>query len=138
MAVLWKRNVECQIIDSSYNHIDIHVMKNFIAAWLLTCYYGYPERIGRRVAWDMLRKLAVSADMPWCIFDDFNDLLYDSDKKGPHPHPQYLLDSFRLAIENCGLTEIDLVEGDFTWERSKRSPSWVRERLDRAFANDAY
>lgn len=45
------------------------------------------------------------------------------------------MDGFRLAIEDCGLTEVDLVGGEFTWEKSKGSPNWVRERLDRAFAN---
>lgn len=138
MAVLWNRKVECQVIDSSNNHIDMHIMENYVAVWRLTCYYGYPERSRRREAWDMLRKLSENVSLQWCLFGDFNDLLYDSDKRGPHSHPQYLMDGFRLAIEDCGLTEIDLVGGEFAWEKSKGSPNWVRERLDRDFENDAW
>ncbi|XP_074323146.1 uncharacterized protein LOC141660083 [Apium graveolens] len=48
------------------------------------------------------------------------------------------MDGFRSAIKECGLTELDLVGGEFTWERSKGSPRWVRERLDRAFANGSW
>lgn len=49
------------------------------------------------------------------------------------------MDGFRLAIEECGLTEIDLVCGEFTWKKkSKGTPNWIRERLDRAFANDSW
>lgn len=32
------------------------------------------------------------------------------------------------------MSEIDLVGGKFTWERSRGTSAWVRERLDRAFA----
>lgn len=33
---------------------------------------------------------------------------------------------------------MDLIGGDFTWEKSKGSPNWVRERLDRAFAENSW
>lgn len=48
------------------------------------------------------------------FFGDFNDLLYITDKKGRHPHPQRLLDGFKNAIEDCSLTEVDLKGGKFT------------------------
>lgn len=45
------------------------------------------------------------------MFGDFNDLLYESDKMGNHPHPQNLMEGFRAAIDDCELAEIDL-EGE--------------------------
>lgn len=78
----------------------------------------------------MLRQLATQDGLPLCVFVDFNDLLCEADKEGPYPHPQYLMDGFRKAIDDCGLAELDLVGGNFTWERSKGKPNWVRERLD--------
>ena len=63
-------------------------------------------------------------------------MLYATNKKGEHPHPQSLLDRFQLAIKDCNLVELDLTGGEFTWEKSKGNPNWVRERLDRAFANN--
>lgn len=53
-------------------------------------------------------------------------------------HPQYLLDGFKKAIEDCDLNEVDLQGGSFTWEKSKGTANWVRERLDRAFASDTW
>lgn len=53
--------------------------------------------------------------LPWCILGDFNELLYQSDKRGKHIHPEYLLEGFRKAIEDSMLTEIDLNGGLFTW-----------------------
>ncbi|XP_074346587.1 uncharacterized protein LOC141685379 [Apium graveolens] len=46
-----------------------------------------------------------------------------------------LLDGFKAIIDDCGLLEVDLKGGDYTWEKSKGKPNWVRERLDRAFAD---
>ncbi|XP_074336036.1 uncharacterized protein LOC141673201 [Apium graveolens] len=57
------------------------------------------------------------------------------DTLGGNPHPQSLLDGFRLAVEDCHLVELDFTGGEFTWEKSKGKPNWFKERLDRAFAN---
>lgn len=62
--------------------------------------------------------------------------LYAVDKKGEHPHPQSLLDGFHLVVKDCNLVELNLMGGKFTWEKSKDKPNWVRERLDREFANN--
>lgn len=36
------------------------------------------------------------------------------------------------------LIEVELTGGEYTWEKSKGTSSWVRERLDRCFANDSW
>lgn len=59
-------------------------------------------------------------------------------KKGRHPHPQRLLDGFINAIGDCALTEADLKGQKYTWEKSKGTSYWIRERLDRAFATDSW
>ncbi|KAL8125618.1 hypothetical protein AgCh_013045 [Apium graveolens] len=56
LAILWKRSVSCNAVDSSLNHIDGHVMESSGPSWRLTCYYGYLEAARRREAWDMLRR----------------------------------------------------------------------------------
>lgn len=138
LAVFWKNNVRCSIMDSSQNHIDIIIEERHNVSWRLTCFYGFPERERRQQSWDFLRLLATKSQLPWCIFGDFNDLLYASDKKGRHPHPQYLLSGFKQAIEDCSLAEVELSGGAYTWEKSKGTADWVRERLDRAFGNDSW
>lgn len=75
--------------------------------WGLTCFYDYPERCRRQDSWNFLRSLVKNDNILWCVFGDFNDMLFASDKMGPHSHPQSLLDGFKLAIEDCGLTELD-------------------------------
>ncbi|XP_074360389.1 uncharacterized protein LOC141701635 [Apium graveolens] len=138
IAVMWKHSTSCEVVDFSQNHIDIVITENSAASWRLTCYYGFSERDRRNAAWDFIRLLASKSQLPWCIFGDFNDLLYASDKKGRHPHPQNLLKGFKTAIEDCLLGEIDLVGGKFTWEKGKGTADWVREKLDRAFPTDLW
>lgn len=131
---MWKSIVECEVKDSSNNHIDVIFSEKNVPSWRLSCFYGMPERERRQESWDLLRQLAGKDMMPWCVFGDFNDLLYSTDKKGLHPHSQACLEGFRSAVEDCNLVELDLVGGEFTWKKSKGKPTWVRERLDRAFA----
>lgn len=69
---------------------------------------------------------------------DFNDLLYATDKQGRVDHPQSLFTGFHNTIEECQLIELDLNGGNFTWEKSRGTSNWVRERLDRAFATQSW
>lgn len=128
----------CAVTDSSQNHIDINIKESSGAEWRLTCFYGFPERERRQQSWDFLRLLSTKSHLSWCIFGDFNDLLYSSDKRGRHPHPQYLLTGFKNAIEDCSLAEVELKGGMYTWEKSKGTSDWVREKLDRAFGSDSW
>lgn len=134
LAVFWRNNVDCSITGYSQNHIDLVFNENNVACWRLTLYYGFPERARRKEAWDMLIRLSRVSNLPWCVMGDFNDLMYDVDKKGNHPHPKALMEGFRNAIEESLLSELDLTGGLFTWEKGRGTGNWVQERLDRAFA----
>lgn len=59
--------------------------------------------------------------------------MYVSDKQGNVSHPQNLLEGFRNTIEDFHLSEVELSDEKFTWERSRGTDDWVREKLDRAF-----
>lgn len=47
LAVLWKHNVECRVMNYS-NHVDVHFIKNDVPVWRLTCYYGFQKEVGDR------------------------------------------------------------------------------------------
>ncbi|XP_074356357.1 uncharacterized protein LOC141696068 [Apium graveolens] len=119
LAIFWKHTMVCEIIESLQNHIDLIVSENNSVSWRLTCYYGFLERERHSHAWDFLRLPASKSQLLWCIIGDFNDLLCGQDKNGRHPHPQSLLNGFKKVVNDCGLSEIDLSGGSFTWEKSK-------------------
>lgn len=138
LAVWWKRAAHCQVDSFSSHHIDMLFMDNNTLSWRLSCYYGYPERTRRRESWNLIRRLTNISNVPWCIWGDFNDLMFASDKKGKVAHPQYLLDDFRNVVEECQLSEISLRGGKFTWERGRNTNDWVREKLDRGFSTESW
>lgn len=122
----------------SRNHVNVNFLNNGIAVWSLSCFYSFPERTRRKDSWDLIRLLAGMTQLPWTIIGDFNDLLAASDKWGGIPQAQSLMVGFQTAIDDSLLVDIDLQGGKFTWEKSRGTDDWVKERLDRAFATRAW
>ncbi|XP_074342413.1 uncharacterized protein LOC141679959 [Apium graveolens] len=114
LTVFWRHQVKYEIAGYSRNHIDVVFTENNVTSWRLSCFYGFPERQRCSNSWHFIRNLARVSQLSWCIFGDFNGLLYSSDKFGVVPHPQNLLDGFRMVVEDCLLSEIDLVGGKYT------------------------
>lgn len=53
-----------------------------IGRWRYTGFYGCPERSRRQESWDILHNLAERSNLPWCIIDDFNDIMALNEKRG--------------------------------------------------------
>ncbi|MCI09107.1 endonuclease/exonuclease/phosphatase family protein, partial [Trifolium medium] len=134
LAVLWKASSKCKVENYSRNFINLIIEDDTRGEWRLSCYYGYPEWSRRRNAWQMLKELRDMSQLPWCIIGDFNDLLSQDDKKGIHPHPNWLCSGFRQAVNDCDLSDIHLQGYPYTWVKSRGEPHMVEERLDRAMA----
>ncbi|XP_058724489.1 uncharacterized protein LOC131595962 [Vicia villosa] len=135
LAVLWRNSEVCSVLNFTRNFVNLMVKEDNKEEWRLSCYYGFPERSRRKLAWDMIRDLRQMSSTPWCIIGDFNDLLSQDDKRGIHPHPNWLCLGFRKAISDCDLVDIPLEGYQFTWVKSRGSEQMVEERLDRAFAS---
>lgn len=74
--------------------------------------------------------------MPWCIIGDFNDMMFGYEKQGGQAQPRRLLEGFTEAVNDSGLMDLGYKGSEFTWERSRGSIDWVKERLDRGLANN--
>ncbi|XP_058775465.1 uncharacterized protein LOC131649724 [Vicia villosa] len=132
---MWKDSANCSILNFSRNYVNLLVEDESKGGWRLTCYYGYPERTCRREAWDMLRDLRNMSDVPWCVIEDFNDLLSQHDKVGIHQHPNWLCTGFREAVSDCNLLDVPLEGHPFTWIKSRGTEHVIEERLDRALVS---
>lgn len=101
-------------------------------------YYGYPNGGRRQAAWDFLRQLSNQFTGPWCNFCDFNDILDASEKRGRTTRPPWLINGFRQAVLDAGLSDVPIEGCSFTWFKSLGTPRAVEERLDRALANNLW
>ena len=85
-----------------------------------------------------MQSLAIISTLPWCCIGDYNDLLTQAEKRGRRSHPEWLIKGFREATESSGLIDIGMEGFQFTWEKSRGTPDWIEERLDRAMVTQTW
>jgi len=131
--------VNCSITISNYssNHIDAEITDINKGKWRVTGYYGFPSHGRRREAWNFLRQLTNSSNLPWCILGDFNDILSPNEKKGRNEIANWLINGFRNAVIDAGLSDVHTDGYLFTWFKCLGTIRAVEERLDSALATDA-
>ncbi|XP_060965763.1 uncharacterized protein LOC133034618 [Cannabis sativa] len=138
LVLYWKEKEEGVLLGFSNNHIDIRIDKVGYPSWRLTGFYGEPNRNRRERTWNLLRTIAGSSSLPWCVIGDVNNILNQEDKKGGQPYPGWLLEGFQKALTDCHLFDLDLTGYPFTWEKSRGTTLWVEIRLDRAMVTEAW
>jgi hypothetical protein len=138
LALFWNSSHNCQILDYSQNHISVEITDTVRGNWRLTGYYGYPNGGRRRASWDFLRTLSYQSSLPWCIFGDFNDIMDASEKRGNTSRSRWLINGFRQAVLDSGLSDVPVNGYPFTWFKFLGTIRAVEERLDRALANNSW
>ncbi|KEH25772.1 endonuclease/exonuclease/phosphatase family protein [Medicago truncatula] len=128
LAFFWRTSLNCQLIDYSNNHITIEIIDYNLGPWKLTGYYGYPNGGRRRVAWEFHHDLSCRYSGMWCIFDDFNDIMDASEKRGRTTRPNWLINGFRQSVLDSGLLDVPMEGYPFTWFKSLGTPRVVEER----------
>ncbi|XP_031120221.1 uncharacterized protein LOC116023364 [Ipomoea triloba] len=113
---------------------DVELSVAGLGVWRMTGFYGFPERSRRSESWDLLRTLAGRSTLPWVVVGDFNDLLFQHEKRGGNPHPDNLLRGFGEVVEDCGLSQLSIHGYQYTWERGRGTVDWMEERLDKVLA----
>ncbi|XP_019158838.1 PREDICTED: uncharacterized protein LOC109155671 [Ipomoea nil] len=136
LALLWRKNNTASLLSYSKNHIDIEVKMSSFPRWRMTCYYGYSQHHRRAEAWELIKSFAPRSTLPWVMIGDFNDLLFQHEKRGGNPHPNNLLRGFGETIDQCGLTQLPIEGYRFTWEKGKGTPACIEERLDKVLASN--
>lgn len=132
LALLWKRGVNCDLVNYSMHLINVDVHDDRCDTWRLTLLYGFPKTSHRRDSWALLRSLVVGTSSPWCVIGDFNELFNANDKKGHREQPNWLFSGFWEVVVDCELVNVPLEGYLFTWSKSLGTNRAVEERLDRA------
>ncbi|XP_019200076.1 PREDICTED: uncharacterized protein LOC109193678 [Ipomoea nil] len=138
LALLWRTNGTASLLSYSKNHVDIEVTMPGFNKWRMTGYYGYAQRERWNDSWEFIRSLSHRSELPWVIIGDFNDLLYQYEKRGGNPHPEALLRGFGETIDECGLAQLPMQGYPFTWERGEGTVDWIEERLDKVLVTQEW
>lgn len=103
-----------------------------------TGFYGNPKHNLRYLSWDLLNRIASShsnSNAGWLVGRDFNEILYDKEKKGGIPRAISLMNNFRNALTENFLSSLEADGPKFTWENKRKIPHLIQERLDQFVAN---
>ena len=138
LALLWKEEAGVEIQNYNLHHINAVVTPENLTPWVFTSFYEHPESHKRCEAWNLLCHLKLLITEPWLCAGDFNEILDQSEKVGGRRRPQFLMENFRNTLELCGLHELDYKGPLFTWDNGKEGDDFIKERLDRVFANHAW
>lgn len=117
--------------------MDIKEEDGFI--WRFTGVYGESQHDLKHRTWQHLAALRVDPVVPWMCVGDFNEILFSHEREGGRLRGQQCMDQFREALEYCQLRDLGYEGDTFTWRNhSHVAENYIRERLDRAVANDLW
>ncbi|KAF7837676.1 hypothetical protein G2W53_006158 [Senna tora] len=135
LAILWKKEIQVNVIHSSKNYIHAKV-KDVQACheWIFTRVYGNPNFQQHKRLWNQISRLYHPRNAPWCCVGDFNEILSQSEKEGVRLHSQNQIDVFRSFIDQNCLIDLPLKGCRFTWSNN-REQGCVKEKIDRVLAN---
>lgn len=136
LTLLWKENVNIEVLSSSNNLIDTIVTfegKPFFASFI----YGDTNILNRRQFWDQLITTNEARSGPWFVTGDFNDIISNEEKTGGPARPEGSFTDLRTFFSEGDLYDIQSSGDPLSW-RGKRGDHLVRCRLDRAVANTAW
>ncbi|XP_019179523.1 PREDICTED: uncharacterized protein LOC109174723 [Ipomoea nil] len=134
LALFWRRNNTASLLSYSKNHVDVEVRAENGKQWRMTCFYVHSDRSRRWESWELLDTLKTRSLLPWVVIGDFNNLLFQYEKRGGNPYPDNLLRGFGETLDGCGLMQLPMRGHQFTWEKSRGTENWIEERLDKVLA----
>lgn len=65
-------------------------------------------------------------------------MMYAFEKVGGRPQPRNLLEGFSNAVGGCELEDLGFIGCEYTWEKARGMPEWIRERLYRGLVNQSW
>ncbi|XP_019157158.1 PREDICTED: uncharacterized protein LOC109153730 [Ipomoea nil] len=134
MALFWRKNNSASLLGYSKNHVDVEVRAQNGKQWRMTCFHGHLDHSRTWESWGLLESLKAKSLLPWVVIGDFNNLLFQYEKRGGNPYPNHLLRGFGETLDGCGLIQLPMWGHQFTWEKSRGTDNWIEERLDKVLA----
>lgn len=103
--------------------------------WLLSGIYASPNAVNRKALWEYLIEMGRVVKLPWMLVGDFNQIMFESEKKGGRPANQNQIEQLNEVVNRCELYDLGFTSPKFTWSNLRQGKENVQERLDRAICN---
>ncbi|KAL2902767.1 Tetraacyldisaccharide 4'-kinase, partial [Bienertia sinuspersici] len=77
--------VEVDLMKMGDRFIDATIKEPNNFVWRVSGVYGWLESSQKHKTWSLMKDLGEQSELPWMIFGDFNEVLFESEKKGRNP-----------------------------------------------------
>ena len=131
--LLWRSSIEMEVSlnHRQFIHFKICKTKAFVS-WVTTI-YASPNPMLRRQLWCHMENIASSIQGPWLIGEDFNSILYASEKQGGVSRNLGVCNLFRKWFDGHQIFDLKFKGPRFTWSRGL-----LLKRLDKALCNSEW
>lgn len=106
-------------------------MMDGLNKWRFTGFYVHSSVTLRNISWQLLLRLSGNHELnqlPWLVGGDFDEILFDSEKKGGLMRAESQMMFF---ADECGLHNIPARGDPFTWCNMRQTADLILVRLDR-------
>lgn len=114
LAIFWWKDIDMHVrlISQLYIYVDVMEVSGFV--WRLTGFCGEPSTDRKVLSWKALRVLNAARRRPWLCLGDFNEILMGCEEGGT-PRSRAQMDRFRMALEECELSDLGFAGDPYTW-----------------------
>ena len=135
----WKIGVDMEINFKSSNIINGLIFFDPInEPWLISFVYGPPNHSNRGLFWEAIEKVGDAFSGGWMCIGDFNHVFSQADKKGGKLVSNSSRGGPNEVIDKKWLIDLQFSGNPYTWPNKREGFANIKERLDRAFANDRW
>lgn len=139
LCLFWQDNIEVTILLSNKNMIHVSINHPSLPSmWYLTCVYGPPYEHEKPLFWNQLENLVMNINSPWIMIGDLNEILTSDEKFGGRSLGSCSRNYLENFMNNTGTIDLGFNGHMFTWRNNRLGLAHIRQRLDRAVANDSW
>lgn len=81
----------------------------------------------------MLKHLSKFSACPWLCFGDYNEIIFDKEKKGGQVRLDGQMQEFMDVIDYSQFQQLSMEGSDITWSNMQVGEAHIQERLDNRF-----
>ncbi|KAK8596693.1 hypothetical protein V6N12_065173 [Hibiscus sabdariffa] len=130
--------VHITILSATRNVIDVSVSLNGESPWFCSFVYAPPYREGKQDFWKDLTNTRADIDNPWLLMGDTNIISSQNDKIGGSPYDLSQAKWFNEFTDLCGLMDMPIKGGTYTWSNLRADDDAILERIDNVLFNTSW
>ncbi|XP_057420165.1 uncharacterized protein LOC130714278 [Lotus japonicus] len=99
--------------------------------------YASPIPASRDGLWEHLAHLRNTISIPWLMIGDWNEVVQPGEVRGGEFLPVRAA-RFASVLDNCGMVDLGMTGGKYTWFRKRNNRIILSKRLDRGMGDAAW